>query len=154
MQVTASILRETLSAQIPDYMIPATFVIVEALPLTPNGKIDRAALPAPDTVNTLRDGTIIAPNTPTEQRLAIVIASLLDMQAEQIGVEDNFFLLGGSSLMGTQIIMRVSELFGVDLTLLTLFQAPTIRQLAVEIEQQILMRLESLSDEEVSRLLQ
>ncbi len=154
MQVTASTLREALSLQLPDYMIPATFVIVDALPLTPNGKIDRAALPAPDTTNTLRNGTIVAPSTPTEQRLTTIIASLLDMPVEQISMEDNFFLLGGNSLMGTQIIMRVSEVFGIDLSLLTLFQAPTIQQLAIEIEQLILAQLEMLSDEEVSRLLQ
>jgi acyl carrier protein len=76
------------------------------------------------------------------------------MQAEQIGIEDNFFLLGGSSLMGTQINMRVSEAFGVDLALFTLFEVPTIQQLAAEIEQMILVQLQSLSDEEVMRLLQ
>jgi acyl-CoA synthetase (AMP-forming)/AMP-acid ligase II/acyl carrier protein len=151
--VTTSELREALAEQLPDYMVPATFVEMELLPLTPNGKIDRAALPAPDETNTLRDGSIVAPGTPTEQRLAAIIASLLDMPIEQIGIEDNFFLLGGSSLMGTQIIMHVSEVFGVDLMLFTLFQAPTIQQLAAEIEQMILAKLESLSDEELKRLL-
>jgi amino acid adenylation domain-containing protein len=154
MQVTASTLREALSAQLPDYMIPATFVIIEALPVTQNGKIDRAALPEPDAINTLRDNAIVAPGTPTEQRLAAIISSLLDIQAEQIGIEDNFFLLGGSSLMGAQINMRISEVFGVDLALFTLFEVPTIRQLAAEIEQMILVQLQSLSDEEVMRLLQ
>jgi amino acid adenylation domain-containing protein len=153
-QVTASALREELSKNLPDYMIPASFVVMEVLPLTHNGKIDRATLPSPDAANTLHGGAISAPGSPVEEQLAAMIAALLDIQVEQIGVEDNFFLLGGNSLMGTQIIMRVSEAYGIDLTLLTLFQAPTIRQLAAEIEAQILAQLESMGDDEVMRLLQ
>ncbi len=150
--VTASSLRDDLATQLPDYMIPAVFVVLEALPLTPNGKIDRAALPAPDTANTLRDGVMVAPSTLTELRLAEIVTSLLGI--EQIGVDDNFFLLGGSSLMGTQVITRVAEVFGVELGLLALFDAPTVRQLSAEIEELIFARLEAMSDEEVLRLLQ
>jgi amino acid adenylation domain-containing protein len=150
--VTASSLRDALATQLPDYMIPAVFVVLEALPLTPNGKIDRATLPAPDTANTLRDGVMVAPSTLTELRLAEIVTSLLGI--EQIGIDDNFFLLGGSSLMGTQVITRVAEVFGVELGLLALFDAPTVRQLSAEIEELIFARLEAMSDEEVLRLLQ
>lgn len=150
--VTASSLRETLLTSLPDYMIPALFVRMAALPMTPNGKVDRAALPAPDTANTLRDSDIVLPRTPTEARLAQIMASLLGL--EQIGIDDNFFMLGGHSLLGTQIIMRVGAAFGVTLSLLILFQSPTIRQLSAEIERQILVRLETMSEAEVSRLLE
>jgi amino acid adenylation domain-containing protein len=150
-QVTAGSLREILAHHLPDYMIPTAFVVLEALPLTPNGKVDRAALPAPDSANTLLDEIIAAPNTPTERRLVEIVAPLLGL--EQIGVDDNFFLLGGSSLMGTQIIMQVTDFFGVDLSLRTLFEVPTIRQLSIEIEQGILAKIGSMSEEEALRLL-
>lgn len=150
--VTARSLRETLMLYLPNYMVPALFVRLPALPMTPNGKVDRAALPAPDTTNTLRDGDIVLPGTPTEQRLAEIMAPLLDL--EQIGIDDNFFMLGGHSLLGTQIIMRIAATFGVTLTLLILFQSPTIRQLSAEIERQILAKLEMMSEDEISRLLE
>lgn len=153
-KVTASTLRKSLSENIPDYMIPASFVVVESLPLNHNSKIDLAALPAPDASNTLHGDAVSAPSSPVEEWLATMIAGLLDIRAEQIGIDDNFFLLGGNSLMGTQIIMRISEAYGIDLPLLTLFQAPTIRQLAAEVESHILAKLESMNDEEVMRLLQ
>jgi len=149
--VTAGSLRETLARHLPDYMIPVAFVVLEALPLTPNSKVDRAVLPAPDTSNTLLDEITAAPNTPIEKRLVEIVAPLLGLG--QIGVDDNFFLLGGSSLMGTQVIMQVTDSFGVDLPLRTLFEAPTIRQLSIEIEQGILDKIESMSEEEALRML-
>jgi amino acid adenylation domain-containing protein len=150
--ITASSLRDALATQLPDYMIPAVFVALPALPLTPNGKVDRAALPAPGTANTLRDGAMVAPGTLTELRVAEIVTSLLGI--EQVGIDDNFFLLGGSSLMGTQLITQVTEVFGVELGLLALFDAPTVRQLSVEIEELIVARLEAMSDEEVLHYLQ
>jgi amino acid adenylation domain-containing protein len=151
-QVTSSSLRDTLMTRLPDYMIPATFVQLEALPLTPNGKVDRASLSAPDATNTLRDEAIITPNTPLEEQLAGIVATLLSI--EQVGIDDNFFLLGGHSLLATQVILRVAEVFGVELSLRSLFEAPTVRQLAAEIEQRIVTELEAMSNEEVQRLLQ
>jgi len=151
-RVTLSSLREILGTHLPDYMIPAAFVQLEALPLTPNGKLDRAALPAPDAANALRDEAFAAPATPTEERVAVIASNLL--QLEQVGRDDNFFMLGGHSLLGTQIIARVAETFGVDLHLRTLFEAPTVRLLSAEIERLILARVEEMSDEEVLQLLQ
>lgn len=150
-EVTASALRETLMSRLPDYMIPAAFVLLDAFPLTPNGKVDRAALPAPDAFNMARDEVIAAPQTLVEKRLAGVITSLLGL--EQIGIDDNFFLLGGNSLMGTQIIMQVMESFKVELPLRTLFEAPTVRLLAEEIERLVVAKLETMSDDEVLRQL-
>jgi amino acid adenylation domain-containing protein len=150
--VTTSSLRDTLVAYLPDYMIPPTFVLLEALPLTPNGKVDRTVLPAPDKTNTVRDGAITAPSTPTEERLARIVAPLLGL--EQVGVDENFFMLGGNSMMGTQIIVQVAEVFGVDLLLRTLFDTPTIGQLATAIEQLIVAKVQEMSDDEVRWLLE
>lgn len=150
-EATAHALREHLAASLPDYMLPALFVHLSALPIMPNGKVDRAALPAPDQTNTLRETAIARPTTPTQARLVEIVTPLLGLQ--QLGVDDNFFMLGGHSLLGTQIIMRVAQVFGVTLTLLTLFEAPTIRQLSAEIEQLVLARLETLSEEEIQQLL-
>lgn len=150
--VTASSLRNTLVTHLPDYMVPTAFVVLEALPLTPNGKVDRAVLPAPDTTNMVRDEAIVAPSTPTEKRLVGIVAPLLEL--EQVGIDDNIFLLGGNSLMGTQIIARVADTFGVDLSLRSLFEAPTVRQLSAEIERLIFAKLEAMSDDEIQRLLE
>jgi acyl-CoA synthetase (AMP-forming)/AMP-acid ligase II/acyl carrier protein len=117
---------------LPDYMVPAAFVMLPALPLTTNGKVDRAALPAPDATNTLRDGPVVAPASGVEAELAGILAGLLGV--EEVSVTDNFFLLGGHSLLGTQLIVRVREIFGVELALRTLFDAPTVAELAAEIE--------------------
>jgi amino acid adenylation domain-containing protein len=145
-------LREALIEHLPDYMIPSAFVQLEALPLTPNGKVDRDALPAPNTTNTLRNEAIAAPSTPTEKRLIEILAPLLGL--EQFGIDDNFFMLGGNSLMGAQVVMCVAETFGIDLPLGTLFDAPTVRELAAEIEQRIFAMVEAMSDEEVLGVLQ
>jgi amino acid adenylation domain-containing protein len=125
-------LATALRGSLPDYMVPATFVTLSALPLTISGKVDRAALPAPDATNTLRDGDVVAPRTEVETELAAIVSSLLGV--DEVSVQDNFFLLGGHSLLGTQLIVRVRDVFGVELSLRTLFDAPTIADLAAEIE--------------------
>jgi amino acid adenylation domain-containing protein len=138
--MTATTLREHLSKRLPDYMLPSSFVRVEALPLTGNGKVDRAALPAPSNANLLAEENFVAPSGPVQERLASVIASLLHV--ERIGANDNFFMLGGHSLLGTQLIARVSETFGVELPLLQLFDHPTLAEMSDAIEQLILAKLE------------
>ena len=148
--ITAGFLREMLVKRLPDYMVPATFVQLESLLLTPNGKVDRTALPAPDATNTLRDSALVAPTTALEEWLAVMVATILEL--EQVGIDDNFFVLGGHSLLATQIILQVIDAFGVNLPLRTLFEAPTVRQLAREIERRIVGGLESISDDEFQRL--
>jgi len=125
-------LAAALRRSLPDYMVPTTFVALPVLPLTTNGKIDRAALPAPDAGNTLHDGEVVAPRSEVETELAAILSVLLGV--EEVSVQDNFFLLGGHSLLGTQLIVRVRDVFGVELSLRTLFDAPTIADLATEIE--------------------
>ena len=150
-QPVAGALRAFLGTQLPDYMLPTAFVWLEALPLTPNGKVDRAALPAPDAADTAREGAVVAPRTPVEQRVAEIVAGLLGL--EQIGVDDNFFLLGVHSLLGAQVIARVADTFGVDLQLHAVFDAPTVAGLAIEIERLMLAKLEAMSEDEAQRLL-
>lgn len=150
-QPTDKLLREFLSSQLPDYMVPPVFVRIDALPLNANGKLDRAALPAPDESNSLRDDEYLAPRSAIEQRVAEVISELLGL--EKVGVEDNFFMLGGHSLLGTQVIVRMRELFGVDLSLRSLFDSPTIADLAVEVERLLFSRIEGMSDEEAALFL-
>ena len=131
-------------------MIPALFVRLEALPITPNGKVDRAALPAPSADNVLRE-TMSEPKTAIEDRLAGILSKLLAL--DKIGLEDNFFTLGGHSLLGTQLIGRIREAFGIEVSLRTVFDSPTLAELSAEIERLLMAKLDSMSEEEVSRLL-
>jgi len=150
-QPTHTELRNFIAASLPEYMVPATFVMLEALPLNPSGKVDRGALPAPNAENTLLDNTFVAPRTPIERRLAVLLGSLLGL--ERVSVEDNFFVLGGHSLLGTQMIARVRDAFGVELSLRCLFDVPTISQLAAQIEALIVAKLEAMSEEEAQLLM-
>jgi amino acid adenylation domain-containing protein len=144
-------LRNSIAARLPEYMVPGVFVKLNALPLNASGKIDRAALPAPTTENTLRDDTYIAPRTPIEERLASMLAPLLGL--DKVSVEDNFFLLGGHSLLGTQLIARIRDAFSVELALRTLFDAPTVSKLSAQVEALLLAKLEAMSEAEAELLL-
>ena len=125
---TATELREFLLKKLPDYMVPAAFVKLEKLPLTPNGKIDRKALPGTDE-NRLGLGVqFVAPTTPTEVALAKIWCELLGVN--QIGIHENYFELGGHSLMAVRLINEISRQMKFDLPLRTLFQHPTIQELA------------------------
>jgi acyl carrier protein len=148
---SASELRNFLKEDLPDYMAPGIFVQLDALPLTSNGKVDRTALPEPDAENTLRDEEFVAPRTPVEKRLAAILSALLNLN--EVSVNDNFFLLGGHSLLGTQLIAKIRGAFGVELGLRTLFDTPTISDLSSEIERLILAKIEAMSEDEAVRLL-
>lgn len=142
-QCSASVFREHLQRRLPDYMIPAVFVRIAALPVTTNGKVDRAALPAPNG-NALPEEEYVAPRSVVEQRLAELIAPLLHV--DRVGANDNFFLLGGHSLLGTQLLTRIGETFGIELSLLAIFDHPTLAGMSAEIERLILERIESPSE--------
>lgn len=146
--LTAEDLRAFLGETLPEYMIPSAFVRLDALPFTPNGKLDKAALPAPTDANALTSAGFSAAQTPAEARLTDILQAVLGRG--QIGVDDNFFLLGGHSLLGTQVVLRAGEAFGVELTLRDLFQAPTIRQLAARIEEIMIAMIDAMSDAEAS----
>ena len=147
---TAQEVRDFLATHLPEYMIPASFVRLDALPLTANGKLDKAGLPEPDERNALDRKVHRAPQTPTEQHLVEIISQILSH--EKVGIDDNFFLIGGHSLLATQIVLRARQDFGVELTLLHLFQAPTIGMLAATIEQLIFEMVEAMSEEDARQL--
>jgi amino acid adenylation domain-containing protein len=150
-QPTRAELRDFLRGLVPEYMIPAVFVLLESLPWTANGKVDRDMLPVPNASNILRDEPCAAARTLVEKRIAGILANLLAL--EQVGVNDNFFLLGGHSLLGTQVIARVRDTFGVELSLRSLFEAPTVAELSTEVERLLLAKVEAMSEEEAQRML-
>jgi amino acid adenylation domain-containing protein len=122
--------RRSLSERLPHYMLPAAFVTLDALPLTPNGKVDRRALPAPER----RSEGYNAPRTPEEEMLCAIFADVLARKG--VGVDDNFFALGGHSLVATLLVSHVREKMGVDLALRALFEAPTVAQLAPHLQRE------------------
>ncbi|HEX6292495.1 MAG TPA: amino acid adenylation domain-containing protein [Herpetosiphonaceae bacterium] len=124
----ASELRAYVKQQLPDYMVPSAFVVLDALPLTPNGKVDHKALPTPERAGLEPDATYVAPRTPVEDLLASIWASVL--RRERVGVHDNFFDLGGHSLLATQLVSRVRDALQVDLPLRDVFAAPTMAGMA------------------------
>jgi amino acid adenylation domain-containing protein len=157
-----SVLGSFLRERLPDYMVPSAFVLLEQFPLTPSGKIDRKALPAPDHTRSAR--ALVPPRTPVEKVLVGMWSQVLGR--EQIGVEDNFFEIGGHSLKATQLLNRVRETFHVNLPLRSLFQATTVATLGAlviahegqpgqsEKIAQMWLRLQRISPEERQRLLE
>jgi amino acid adenylation domain-containing protein len=121
-------LRRHLKSKLPDYMLPEAFVLLNSLPLTPNGKIDRQALPAPEAYRLDLADAYTAPRTPLEKTLAQLWAEVLRL--ERVGINDNFFEVGGHSLMATRLISAIHTTFQVDLPLRSLFEAPTIARQA------------------------
>lgn len=120
-------LKDALRAQLPDYMVPSDFVWLDSFPLTSNGKVDQAALPAPEIRSSGDNGT--------QSRVTSIVCALLGIA--EVRPEDNFFLLGGHSLLGAQMITRLRETFGVQLSLRNLFEAPTIASLAEVLESKL-----------------
>jgi amino acid adenylation domain-containing protein len=125
-------LREHLRGRLPEYMIPAAFMVLDALPLTPNGKIDRKSLPAPEKDSGVAACDVISPRNPTEQRVAAIFAEVL--RTRVASVNDNFFDLGGHSLNVVQLQARVDRALGVRLPIRDLFQAATVAELAVLVD--------------------
>lgn len=121
-------LRTYLAGCLPDYMIPSLFVMVATLPLNSNGKIDRNALPAPD-FNQINLNSYIAPRNDEEQRIAYIWADIL--KVKKIGVDDNFFSLGGNSLSATKVVTRITEELSFELPLRQFFLQPTVAELAL-----------------------
>jgi amino acid adenylation domain-containing protein len=158
-------LRHFLLEQLPPYMVPAFYVVLDHIPLTPNGKVDTHALPEPnELLGQSATQSYHAPRNATETQLAGIWESVLGV--ERVGIHDNFFDLGGHSLLATQVISRVRGAFGTEIALRSLFETPTVAGLAVAIAScqprvaseddevtRLLTDLEGLSEEEVQRLL-
>ncbi len=157
-------LREYMQKELPDYMVPSAFVLLNALPLSPNGKIDRRALPAPDHTRPVLSQTYVGPRDMLEQVVADIWAEVFEF--EQIGIHDNFLEMGGHSLIATQIMARLQAMFPIALPLRYLFGSPTVAELAKKIAQageetgvdvaevaRTVIELGKLSDEEVKAML-
>jgi len=125
-------LRQALKESLPDYMVPAAFVVLAALPMTPSGKVNRRALPAPDMGRPNLDSSYMPPHTPVQQMLAEAWSDLLGI--ERIGIHDDFFQLGGHSLLVAKLATRIRQAFKVELSLIEVFKNPTVAQLAEAVE--------------------
>jgi amino acid adenylation domain-containing protein len=125
-------LQAFLSERLPDYMLPAAYVVLERLPLTPNSKIDRLALPKPQYDQRNLGGKFVPPRNPLEELIAGVWCEVLKLK--QVGVYDNFFQLGGHSLLATQAVARLEKLVKAELPLRRFFEAPTVYALAIELK--------------------
>ncbi|HYO56779.1 condensation domain-containing protein, partial [Archangium sp.] len=128
----AAVLRAFLKERLPEYMVPAAFVSMDALPLTPNGKVDRRALPVPEEAQAGAEASFVAPRTAIEEMVAGIWAQVLGL--ERVSANANFFELGGHSLVAMRVISRLRETFKVELPVRSLFEAPTVAGLARSIE--------------------
>ena len=154
-------LRSWVQQHLPDYFMPAHFIVLDKLPLTPNGKVDRRVLPAPD--NNTESETFLAPRTPEEVKIAEIWTDVLEINP--IGVETNFFDLGGHSLLATRIVTRIREAFSLNMPLRVLFDSPTIAGIAEHVANarvegevtsitEMVDKLTQLSEDETRSMLQ
>jgi acyl carrier protein len=127
-------LREYLSGRLPQYMVPSAWASIDVFPLTPNGKIDRKALPQPE-FSENKQAEHQKPRTETEAAIAGIWCEILKLK--RVGAEESFFDLGGHSLLATRVMSRIRQIFGVDLGLRVIFEAPTVRALATAVTQQL-----------------
>ncbi|TCP66050.1 non-ribosomal peptide synthetase [Baia soyae] len=139
-------IRTTLLSQLPDYMVPTFYMQLAEIPLTSSGKIDRRSLPKPDSSAHTHPATWTAPETPTEQKLALIWEDVLERTS--IGRRDHFFRIGGHSLLATRIISRIRRDFQIDVPLQLIFEAPILKDLAIRIQQ---MTMEATSGAQAPR---
>jgi len=132
--ISVNELRRFLKEKLPAYMVPSAFVLLDELPLTPSGKVDRRALPVPEQTRTEQDGAFVAPRNELELQLTKMWEKVLSV--EPVGVTDNFFVLGGNSLLAVRLFAQIEKMFGKNLPLATLFQAPTVEQLTPLVREQ------------------
>jgi acyl carrier protein len=130
----ANELRAFLQAKLPSSMVPTAFVLIDALPTTPGGKIDRRALMSREIAEAADRAAFVAPRTPVEQRVAEICAEVIGVDIALVGVDDNFFDMGGHSLLAFRAITWLREAFQIELPLRSLFETPTVAGLAQAVE--------------------
>jgi acyl carrier protein len=146
--VDAEELRGHLRGSLPEYMVPAAFVVLESIPLTPNGKPDRKALPAPEHAADM--DRYVAPRSPVEEVLAGIWAEVL--RRDRVGVHDSFFDLGGHSLLIMRLLAKIQTTFDLEISIRTVFSIPTLEAMAGEIERRIYEDVATMSESEAERL--
>jgi acyl carrier protein len=161
--VSAKELRDFLRQRLPDFMLPSMYVTLDSLPLTPNGKVDRKALVPPEGVGQVAAEAYVAPRTAAESVIAAIWSSLL--RVNTVGVHDNFFAIGGHSLLLVQLGVRIRDVFQISLTLKQVFDHPTVAGVVDELTHAcgdravvdemaaMYMSVASLSDDEVREAL-
>jgi len=148
---TVTELRVFVQSLLPDYMVPSSYVFLDSLPLTTNGKVDRKALPKPDTIRPNLEETFVAPTGAVESALAEIWAEVLGL--ERVGVHDNFFDLGGHSLLLMQLHGKINEKFQTDISLVELFEYSTVHAQAKRLSNQGSATAETTSEEEQAQTL-
>jgi amino acid adenylation domain-containing protein len=151
MEADGHALTAHLRSRLPEHMIPAAIVPLDVFPRTPNGKIDRRALPSPEALGYRAKHAYVAPRTLTEEILASIISEVLGLP--DVSVEDDFFALGGQSILAAQVMARASERLELPLSLRLLFESPTIAALALHIEEALMEQIEAMDDVDVVRAL-
>ncbi|MFG3247806.1 amino acid adenylation domain-containing protein [Streptomyces sp. NPDC048187] len=144
-------LRDFLGTKLPRYMVPDVYVEIDGLPLTANGKVDRRALVVPEQAVEEAAPPYEAPRTPVEEAIAEIWAGML--QVERVGAHDNFFALGGDSLMAMRAVVRLRKALGAELPIRVLFDSQTLEETASVVEDHILAEIEELTEEEAQALL-
>ncbi|MEU9386173.1 phosphopantetheine-binding protein, partial [Streptomyces sp. NPDC048279] len=130
---------------LPEYMIPATFTALDALPVNANGKVDRRALPEPGPEPAV-SGAYVPPDGPVEERIAELWHDLLGVRAS---AQDNFFHIGGNSILAIRLISRIQQEFGIDFAVRTVFEGPTVARLAATVEERVTAEVAALSDDDL-----
>ena len=149
--LTIASLRDFLAQELPGFMVPAYFVRMEQLPLTQNGKVDRSALPSPADNPQELESTYSAPQSDVQRQVAAIWSQTLNLN--RVGIHDNFFYLGGNSMLSVQIVAKINRAFDIEFPLRSFFESPTVAQQSDIIEEIVLADLDELSDEEIEALL-
>jgi amino acid adenylation domain-containing protein len=149
-ELSPEAVRKHVAAYLPGYMVPSFVLPLDAFPLTPNGKVDRKALPEPDRMRDYSELDFVAPEGPVQENLAEIWADILGV--EKVGVLDNFFTLGGHSLVATRLVSRIRHAFGVELRLQDVFGRPTITAMGEEVERLLAERVDNMTEDEVREL--
>jgi surfactin family lipopeptide synthetase C len=161
--LTVSVIRKALAAKLADYMMPSAFVFLDKLPLVGPGKVNLRALPDPGSARPHLETAYALPRTSIEEKIAKIWAQVLDL--DQVGIHDLFFELGGDSLLASRVISRVIEVFLIEVPLRSLFETPTVADMAAVVERnlakqakpeaidRVLAEVEGLSEAELKALL-
>ena len=150
--LSSSGLRSFLRQRLPEYMVPSIFVVLGSLPLTPSGKIDRRKLSTQTSLSSVLEEDYAPPRSPLEEMLVSIWVDILGLQL--VSIHDNFFEIGGNSLLAVRVLSRLYHALQVEVPLNTFFELSTVAQLASTVEELLIDEVDELSEEEVEHLLQ